>query len=72
MVQVSEDATAAAVRMLLATTHNIAEPAGAIALAGLVTERSAMQGRRVAVIQSGGNIDSAMLAEILAGRTPVV
>ena len=72
VVQVSEDATAAAVRMLLATTHNIAEPAGAIALAGLVTERSAMQGRRVAVIQSGGNIDSAMLAEILAGRTPVV
>jgi threonine dehydratase len=72
IVQVSEDSTAAAVRLLLATTHNIAEPSGAIALAGLVAERSLMQGRRVAVIQSGGNIDSPMLAEILAGRTPVV
>ena len=72
VVQVSEDASADAVRMLLATTHNIAEPAGAIALAGLVAERAAMQGRRVAVIQSGGNIDSALLAEILAGRTPIV
>jgi threonine dehydratase len=71
VVQVSEDATASAVRLLLATTHNVAEPAGAIALAGLVAEREVMRGRRVAVIQSGGNIDSAMLAEILAGHTPV-
>jgi threonine dehydratase len=72
VVQVSEDATAEAVRLLLATTHNVAEPAGAIALAGLIAEREAMRGRRVAVIQSGGNIDSAMLAEILAGHTPSV
>jgi threonine dehydratase len=71
VVQVSEDATASAVRLLLATTHNVAEPAGAIALAGLVAEREVMRGRRVAVIQRGGNIDSAMLAEILAGHTPV-
>ncbi|HEY0871774.1 MAG TPA: threonine dehydratase, partial [Acidothermaceae bacterium] len=60
VIQVSEDASADAVRLLLSTTHNIAEPAGAIALAGLLSERELMQGRRVAVIQSGGNIDSPM------------
>ncbi len=72
VIQVSEDASADAVRLMLSTTHNIAEPAGAIALAGLLAERDLMQGRRVAVVQSGGNIDSAMLAQILAGHTPSV
>ena len=72
ILQVTEDSCADAVRLLLSTTHNVAEPAGAIALAGLLSERSAMQGRRVAVIQSGGNIDTPMLAQILAGETPTV
>jgi threonine dehydratase len=72
ILQVSEDSCADAVRLLLSTTHNVAEPAGAIALAGLLSERDAASGRRVAVIQSGGNIDSPMLAQILAGQTPVV
>jgi threonine dehydratase len=72
ILQVSEDSCADAVRLLLSTTHNVAEPAGAIALAGLLSERSAARGRRVAVIQSGGNIDSPMLAKILAGQTPTV
>jgi threonine dehydratase len=72
ILQVSEDSCADAVRLLLSTTHNVAEPAGAIALAGLMSERAAASGRRVAVIQSGGNIDTPMLAQILAGQTPVV
>jgi threonine dehydratase len=70
IVQVSDQAAAEAVRILLATTHNVSEPAGALALAGLLSERERMAGRRVAVVQTGGNIDTAMLAEILAGRTP--
>jgi threonine dehydratase len=72
ILQVSEDSCADAVRLLLSTTHNVAEPAGAIALAGLLSERSLARGRRVAVIQSGGNIDTPMLAQILAGETPTV
>ena len=56
--------------MMLDRTHNLAEPAGALALAGALSERSALAGRRVAVVQTGGNIDAAMLAEILAGITP--
>ena len=39
ILQVSEDSCADAVRLLLSTTHNVAEPAGAIALAGLLSER---------------------------------
>ena len=72
ILQVSEDSCADAVRLLLSTTHNLAEPAGAIALAGLLSERSATRGRRVAVIQSGGNIDTPLLVQILAGETPTV
>ncbi len=36
VLTVSEDAAAEAMRVLFSTTHNIAEPAGALALAGLV------------------------------------
>ncbi len=72
IVEVSEDATAEAIRVLFATTHNAAEPAGAIALAGLLAERELVHGRRVAVIQTGGNIDTAMFADVLAGLTPKV
>ena len=70
VITVSEDAAAEAMRVLLATTHNLAEPAGALALAGLLQETEQMEGKKVAVIQTGGNADSGMLAEVLAGRTP--
>lgn len=70
VVAVSEDACADAIRILLRTTHNLAEPAGAVALAGLLAERGRAAGTRVAVVQSGGNLDSPLLATLLAGRTP--
>ena len=72
IVEVSDDLCAEAVRVLFATTHNLAEPAGAIALAGLLAEREQQQGRRVGVAMSGGNIDAPMMAEIMAGQTPTV
>jgi threonine dehydratase len=72
VVEVSEDAAAAAVRLLFATTHNAPEPAGAIALAGLLLEQEQQRGRRVAVVQSGGNIDSEMFQRVLGGHTPTV
>ncbi|MCU1399115.1 MAG: serine/threonine dehydratase [Acidimicrobiales bacterium] len=71
VVQVSDELCAAAVRMLFATTHNLPEPSGAVALAGLLAERDQQQGKRVGVVMSGGNIDAPMLAEIMAGRTPI-
>jgi threonine dehydratase len=70
VVEVSEEDAAEAVRVLFATTHNVGEPAGAIALAGLLKERSAMEGSRVAVVQTGGNADAGLLEDLLAGKTP--
>ncbi|MGQ0774443.1 MAG: hypothetical protein ACT4NY_08515 [Pseudonocardiales bacterium] len=51
-------------------THNLTEPAGALGLAALLQERDLQRGRRVGVVLSGGNVDAATLAVVLAGRTP--
>ena len=76
-VRVSEDEAAEAMRALYADTHNVAEPAGALALAGLLKDlreqgTTAFSGRPVAVVQTGGNVDAPLLAEVLAGTTPDV
>jgi threonine dehydratase len=72
VLTISEDDAAEAMRVLFATTHNVAEPAGALALAGLLQERSWAAGKRVAVIQTGGNADADLLLQVLAGHTPTV
>jgi threonine dehydratase len=71
IVEVPEDAIAEAVRIYHEDTHNMAEGAGAIALAALRMERGRMAGRKAGVILSGANIDRAWAAEVLAGGTPV-
>ena len=53
-------------RLLLRFTHNLAEPAGAAALAALLSERSRMAGREAAVVLSGGNADAANIARLAA------
>lgn len=70
IVRVEEAEIAEAIRLLWAATHNVAEGAGAAALAALMQERGRMRGRRVAVICSGGNIDADALRTVLEGRTP--
>jgi len=70
VLTVSEDDAAQAMRVLFSTTHNVPEPAGALALAGLLAERGQMAGKRVAVIQTGGNADTGLLLQVLAGQTP--
>jgi threonine dehydratase len=70
IVTVSDDDIAAAIRALYADTHNVAEGSGAAALAALTREQAAMKGKRVALIQTGGNIDTPVLAQVLAGETP--
>jgi threonine dehydratase len=51
-------------------THNLAEGAGAAPLAALLKERARMQGKRVGLILSGGNIDREQFLRVLAGETP--
>ena len=72
ILAVSEAEIAAAVRLYFECTHNVAEGAGAAPLAALLQERGAMAGRKVAVVLSGGNIDTDWFARILAGGVPVV
>ena len=66
VVQVSDDEIEAAMRALFADTHNTAEGAGAAAVAALLREKEAIRGRNVAVVLSGGNVDSEVFSRILA------
>ena len=66
ILTVSEAEMRRAIRILFSDTHNIAEGAGAAALAAALQERGRLAGKRVAVIQSGGNIDRALFAQVLA------
>jgi len=69
---VSDDEIAEAIRLYFRDTHNIAEGAGAAALAALVRERDLMRGGKVAVVLSGGNIDTGWYIHTLGGGVPRV
>ena len=57
IVQVTDDEIAFAMRAYWIDTHNLAEGAGAAPLAAALQEKSKLQGKRVGLILSGGNID---------------
>jgi len=65
IVSVGELEIQSAMSRLFSATHNAAEGAGAAAFAALWKERSLMRGRRVAVIQSGGNVDRQVFGDVL-------
>ncbi|MBV7476185.1 threonine dehydratase [Pseudomonas sp. PDM31] len=65
IVSVSEAEIAQAMRVYYTDTHNLAEGAGAAALAALIQEREAMVGKRVGVILSGGNVDRSVYAGVI-------
>ena len=70
IVAVSDDEIADAVRIYYTDTHNLAEGAGAAPLAAALRERQTNQGRRVAVILCGGNIDTDKFVTLMRGNTP--
>jgi threonine dehydratase len=57
IVQVTDDEVAAAIRAYWTDTHNLAEGAGAAALAAALQDKAKIRGKRVGLILSGGNID---------------
>jgi len=65
IVEVSEEQIAEAMRVYYTDTHNLAEGAGASALAALMAEREVMQGKTVGVVLSGGNIDRSVYARVI-------
>jgi threonine dehydratase len=57
VVQVTDDEIAVAMRVYWTDTHNLAEGAGAAALAAALQEKKKLAGKRVGLVLSGGNID---------------
>jgi threonine dehydratase len=68
VISVTDDAVAEAIRLYFSTTHNVAEGAAAAALAGAWQQRDQLAGLRIGLPLTGGNIDRAMLARVLAGQ----
>ena len=67
VVAVDDAEVAAAMRRLFAATHNAVEGAGAAGLAALWQQRERWRGRRVGIVLTGGNVDSAVFAQVLSG-----
>jgi threonine dehydratase len=70
IIEVSEDEIAEAIRTLHEDTHNLAEGAGASALAALAKDKERPPGAKLAVVLTGGNIDRPVAAKVFAGATP--
>lgn len=66
IVSVSDEQIAEAMDVYYTDTHNLAEGAGASALAALMQEREAMRGKKVGVILSGANVDKSVFAKVIA------
>ena len=66
IVMVNDHQIAEAMYQYFKFTHNIAEGAGAAALAGLNKEKQCMKGKKVGLILTGGNIDFARFQQYLA------
>ena len=67
IVRVGEAEAAEAMTLMFRCTHNLAEPAGALALAGLLAEKERVAGRRVAIVHTGGNVDFDVLRQAFTG-----
>ena len=70
IVEVTDQEIAQAMRSLFEDTHNVAEGAGAAGLAALTQEAGAQRDRKVAVILTGGNVDTSVFSTVLQGETP--
>ena len=65
---VSDAEVAEAVRYAFATLKLVVEPGGAVALAALLAGKLDLNGRTAGIVLSGGNVDAALFASILAGE----
>jgi threonine dehydratase len=66
IVQVSEESIAQAMRAIYEDTHNIAEGAGASAVAAILSEPEFVRGRRIGAVLTGGNVDREIFMAALA------
>ncbi len=68
VLAVNDAEVADAMRHAFATLKLVVEPGGAVALAALLAGKIALDGRTAAIVLSGGNVDPALFARVLAGE----
>jgi threonine dehydratase len=68
IVTLDEEELREGIRLALRTTHNLAEGAGAAALAAALKLRGQLAGKTVACVMSGGNITNEVLRQVLEGQ----
>jgi threonine dehydratase len=66
ILAVSDDEVAEAMRIYFSDTHNVAEGAGAAPLAAALQQRERFAGRSLGLALTGGNVDRALFARVLA------
>lgn len=65
VLSVTDDEVAEAMRVLFSDTHNVAEGAGAAALAAALQQQLRWRAKHVGVAITGGNVDAPMFAGVL-------
>src|SRR5271170_4796206 len=65
VVRVSEEEIRLAMKYYFTDTHNVVEGAGAAGLAAALKEKHTLQGKRVGLVATGGNVDHEVFARIL-------
>ncbi len=68
IVAVDDQEVGQAMRFLFSDTHNAAEGAGAASLAAAWQQRDQLRGRRVGIAVTGGNVDTGVFSQVLAGQ----
>jgi threonine dehydratase len=66
IILVSEDDLKQTIRLLLETTHQLAEGAGAASTAGAIKMKDELKGKKVALVISGGNLTMDMMRSIVS------
>nr|WP_281375545.1 pyridoxal-phosphate dependent enzyme [Haloferula luteola] len=69
LITVTNDEVVGAIRCLWEGLRCIAEPSGAMGLAGALKESSSLQGKRVLVVLCGANIDFLKLGQLALSQT---
>lgn len=70
ILEMSEEEIMNAMRIYFEDMHNVAEGAGAAALAGALQEKNILRRKRVGIVLSGGNVDRKTYAAVLGGMRP--
>ena len=65
IVTLTEEELEGGIRLALRATHNLAEGAGAAALAAAVKLGDTLRGKKIVCVMTGGNLDRATLARVI-------